>query len=62
MTNLGVSGYTSEQMVEEELPVALNAKPDIALVWIGGNNLWNNGGPETEASDLNVFRTDIDRP
>ncbi len=61
MTNLGVSGYTSQQMVEEELPVALDASPQIALVWIGGNNLWNNGGPESEASDLNIFGADIDK-
>ena len=61
MTNLGVSGYTTGQMVEEEVPVAVSAKPNIALVWIGGNNLWNNGGPETEAADLSVFRNDIDK-
>lgn len=60
MINLGVSGYTSQQMIEQELPAALDANPDIALVWIGGNNLWNNGGPEREESDLSVFRADID--
>src|SRR5688572_7272588 len=58
--NLGKSGWTSGQMVEGQLPTALQANPHIALVWIGSNNLFNNNGPGEEASDLSTFTGDID--
>jgi lysophospholipase L1-like esterase len=59
--NLGKSGWDSQQMLEGQLPTALEANPDIALVWIGSNNLWNNSGPgEGEAFDLTRFTNDID--
>jgi lysophospholipase L1-like esterase len=58
--NLGKSGWDSQQMVEGQLPTALEANPNIALVWIGSNNLWYNNGPEGEASDLAIYRGHID--
>jgi lysophospholipase L1-like esterase len=59
--NLGKSGWDSQQMLEGQLPAALEAKPHIALVWIGSNNLWYNNGPgEGETFDLNTYTDHID--
>lgn len=59
--NFGASGWTSQQMVEGQLPQALEAKPQIAVVWIGSNNLWYNNGPgEGETTDLESYTKDID--
>ena len=58
--NLGKSGWTSAQMVEGQLPIALQSNPDIALVWIGSNNLFNNSGPDQEAFDLAAYKDHID--
>ncbi|MEO5951297.1 MAG: SGNH/GDSL hydrolase family protein, partial [Chloroflexia bacterium] len=59
--NFGASGWTSQQMVEGQLPQALEAKPQIAVVWIGSNNLWYNNGPgEGETIDLANYTSNID--
>ncbi len=59
--NLGKSGWDSEQMVEGQLPSALQANPNIALVWIGSNDLWYNTGPDQETSDLARYTNNIDK-
>jgi acyl-CoA thioesterase-1 len=59
--NLGKSGWTSEQMVEGQLPDALQANPQIALIWIGSNDLWNYSGADQEASDLAKYTHNIDK-
>ncbi len=58
--NLGLSGWSSQQMVEGQLPPALQANPQIALVWIGSNDLWYNNGPDQEDSDLTTYTNNID--
>ncbi len=59
--NLGKSGWNSQQMIDEQLPAALQANPHIALVWIGSNNLWYNNGPgDGETLDLTNYTNDID--
>lgn len=58
--NLGKSGWDSEQMVDGQLPSALQANPNIALVWIGSNNLWYNNGPDQEASDVARYTNNMD--
>ena len=58
--NLGKSGWDSAQMNEGQLPAALQANPNIALVWIGSNDLWYNGGPEQEAADMARYTNNID--
>ncbi|MCX6064554.1 MAG: GDSL-type esterase/lipase family protein, partial [Chloroflexi bacterium] len=57
----GVNGETAE------LPQALAAKPNIAIIWIGSNDLWYlyEYGPdpmtaEAEQQDLATFETNID--
>jgi acyl-CoA thioesterase-1 len=59
--NLGKSGWDSEQMVEGQLPSALQANPQIAIIWIGSNDLWRNNGPDQEASDLERYTNNIDK-
>jgi lysophospholipase L1-like esterase len=59
--NLGRSGWDSQQMIEGQLPAALEANPHLALVWIGSNNLWYNNGPgEGETFDLATFSGHLD--
>lgn len=72
--NVGHSGWTSSDLINgqggapSELEEALAAKPDIACVWIGSNDLWQlyNSGPEegttpeAEAANLAVFAANID--
>lgn len=71
--NLGKSGWTSNDLIHgvngepATLPQALNAKPDIVLVWIGSNNLWYlyEYGPdpittEAEQQDLEDFTASMD--
>jgi lysophospholipase L1-like esterase len=58
--NLGKSGWDSGQMVEGQLPTALQSNPHIALVWIGSNNLWNNSGASEETADVARYTNDID--
>jgi acyl-CoA thioesterase I len=58
--NLGKSGWDSAQMLEGQLPAALEANPHIALIWIGSNDLWYNNGPEQEAADLDRYTNNID--
>jgi acyl-CoA thioesterase I len=39
LTNLGVSGSLLSQALEQQLPVALAAKPDVVTVWLADNDL-----------------------
>lgn len=38
LINLGIPGETAEQALQDELPVALDAKPDTVTVWLGVND------------------------
>ncbi len=58
--NLGKSGWDAAQMVEGQLPEAIEAHPHLALVWIGSNDLWNNSGPGQEAADLARYTNNLD--
>ncbi len=71
--NFGKSGWTSSDVLNgvngetAELPQALAAKPNIAIIWIGSNDLWYlyEYGPEpmtaeAEQQDLATFETNID--
>lgn len=71
--NLGKSGWTSTDLLNgvnneaATLPQALAAKPNIALIWIGSNDLWYlyEYGPEpmsaeAEAQDLRNYETNLD--
>ena len=40
--NLGIPGITAQEALQGELPEALDARPDIASVWLGTNDVIQN--------------------
>jgi len=74
IANFGKSGWTSGNLIKghdgqpSQLKQALDAKPHIALVWIGSNDLWylyeygNPSGttPQDEQDDLQNYRRNIE--
>ncbi|HEX8969884.1 MAG TPA: SGNH/GDSL hydrolase family protein [Chloroflexota bacterium] len=55
IVNLGVSGSTLAQALDEQLGPALDAQPDVVTVWLAVNDL-NAGVPlETYASNLDTL-------
>ena len=71
--NLGKSGWSSADLINglngdpSQLDAALAAKPQLATVWIGSNDLWYlyEYGPdpmtdEAEQADLQTYETNID--
>jgi acyl-CoA thioesterase-1 len=39
LVNLGVNGYTTADLIREELPVARNSRPELVTVLIGANDI-----------------------
>jgi len=39
LVNLGVNGYTTTDVIREELPVARNARPELVSILIGANDI-----------------------
>jgi lysophospholipase L1-like esterase len=39
LVNLGVNGYTTTDLIREELPVARNARPELVSILIGANDI-----------------------
>ncbi len=39
VTNLGVNGYTTTDLIREELPVSRNARPELVSILIGANDI-----------------------
>jgi len=39
LSNLGVNGYTTTDLIREELPVARNARPELVSILIGANDV-----------------------
>jgi lysophospholipase L1-like esterase len=73
LTNVGHSGWTSGDLANTandpptEIAQAIDAAPDIALVWIGSNDLWAlyEFGPEpmtasAEQDDLAAYEANLD--
>jgi lysophospholipase L1-like esterase len=73
VTNLGHSGWASRDLIDglngapSQLQQALDAQADVALVWIGSNDLWYlyEYGPEpmtadAEAQDLAAYEANVD--
>jgi lysophospholipase L1-like esterase len=52
VVNLGISGATAEQALQQELPVAADAAPTLAAVWLGVNDIQQN-------VPLDVFTTNL---
>jgi lysophospholipase L1-like esterase len=74
VVNLGHSGWSSTALIQgtneqpSELAAAVAVHPDVALVWIGSNDLWYlyEFGPEpmtseAEAQDLATYEANLDR-
>jgi lysophospholipase L1-like esterase len=72
--NLGHSGWTSTDLINgqdgqpSELQEALGSQANVALVWIGSNDLWYlyEYGPEpmtaeAEQQDLTTYQANVDR-
>ena len=73
IVNVGHSGWSSSDVINgqngqpAELAQAMDARPNVALVWIGSNDLWNlyEFGPEpmtadAEQADLAAYAANID--
>lgn len=52
LANLGISGARLDQALEQQLPVALAANPDLVTVWLAVNDLNAHVPLERYASDL----------
>ena len=50
LVNLGVNGYTTTDLIREELPVARDLRPELVTVLIGANDL-------VQGSDEATYRT-----
>lgn len=70
VSNLGRSGWTSEMALKgyegkpSQLTEALKLKPEVALIWLGSNDLWYlyeyaNPGPSEEKADLARFQRNM---
>lgn len=70
--NLGKSGWTSEMMVQgyegrpSQLVQALAFKPQVALIWVGSNDLWylyeyNNPDDQAEKADLSNYQARLEK-
>lgn len=49
LVNLGVNGYTTTDLIREELPVARNARPELVSILIGANDI-------VQGSDAAAYR------
>ena len=54
LVNLGVSGSKLSEALEQQLPVALAAQPDLVTVWLAANDL-------TGRVPLEAYTADLDR-
>jgi acyl-CoA thioesterase-1 len=39
LVNLGVNGYTTKDLIREELPIARSARPELVTILIGANDI-----------------------
>ncbi len=60
VVNVGRSGWTSAQLIKRQLPTAVSIKPDVALVWIGSNDLWRYYRAEQEVQDRKDYSANLD--
>ena len=54
LVNLGVNGYTTTDLIREELPVARHARPELVTILIGANDV-------VQGSDEADYRTRLAR-
>lgn len=54
LTNLGVNGYTTTDLIREELPVARGLRPELATILIGANDV-------VQGSDEATYRWSLEQ-
>src|SRR5579872_6576894 len=60
VVNLGVSGSTLSQALDEQVGPAVDAQPDVVTVWLAVNDLNARVPLDTYAADLDTLLTDLD--
>src|SRR5690349_16684075 len=60
LINLGVSGSTLNQALQEQLQPALDARPDVVTVWLAVNDLNARVPLERYSQDLDNLLTQLD--
>src|ERR1700674_5760549 len=55
LINLGIPGILIHDTLRLELPVALDAHPNLVTIWLGVNNIANNVPVSSFASDLETL-------
>jgi lysophospholipase L1-like esterase len=53
LVNLGVNGYTTTDLIREELPVARSARPELVSILIGANDVVQGSDDATYGARLN---------
>lgn len=61
LVNLGVSGSTLAQALDEQLPPALDAQPDVVTVWLAVNDMNARVPLESYAAGLDLLLTQLQR-
>jgi lysophospholipase L1-like esterase len=57
LINLGIPGVHADEALNIELPVAIDAHPDVVTVWLAVNDLADNVAPNTYARNLDLLLT-----
>ena len=55
LINLGISGATLDDVISQELPVAIDARPDWVTIWPGVNDLQQGVSLTTFKSEINAL-------
>ena len=59
LINLGIPGITAHDALRLELPIALNAHPDLVTIWLGVNDIVDNVPVNNYADDLDTLLTGL---
>ena len=59
LVNLGVPGITLHEALNVEVPVAIDAHPDLVTIWLALNDLANNVPIDSYTHDLDLLLTRI---
>jgi lysophospholipase L1-like esterase len=59
VVNLGISGATAAQAAQQELPVALDAAPTVAVVWLGVNDFQDHVSLDDFSRNLAQILSDL---
>jgi acyl-CoA thioesterase-1 len=59
LINLGIPGATAAQAVQEQLPIALDSRPNIVTVWLAVNDLADGVSLDDYARQLSALLTQL---